>query len=156
MIGDYHGNITVSEGFSVLMALLFEKILDKNCCKIALLTPILCEAKSSIVLAFLDAVCLDFRHGKRVVLYHGDSRSSQHCARHQCRRRHVAVIAKRKRRQYGLKLVLGPFEGVLHGTLNSLKISSGPHAYLETITSEMIRGAHEAVVVIHISCLCVR
>ena len=103
MIGDYHGNITVSEGFSVLMALLFEKILDKDCCKIALLTPILCEAKSSIVLEFLDAVCLDFHCGKRVVLYHGDSRSSQHCARYQCRSWHVAVIAKRKRRQHVLK-----------------------------------------------------
>lgn len=103
MTGDHRGNITVSDGFSVLMVLLFEEILDKDCCKLALLMLILCEAKSSIVLAFLDAVCLDFHHEKRAVLYHGASRSSQHCARHQYRRWHVAVVAKRKGRQHGLK-----------------------------------------------------
>lgn len=95
--------ISVSDGFSILVVLLFGKFLDKDCFMLALLTPVLCDAKSSIVLAFLDAVFLDFHHGKRVVLYHGDSRSSQHCARNQCRRWHVAVIAKRKRRQHGFK-----------------------------------------------------
>lgn len=34
--------------------------------------------------------------------------------------------------------------GVLHDTLKSLKTSSGPHAYLEIVTSEMITRAHEA------------
>lgn len=37
----------------------------------------------------------------------------------------MAVTAKRKRGQHGLTLVLGTFVGVLHGTLNSLKIGSG-------------------------------
>lgn len=55
MIGDHHGNIILSDGFSVLIALLFGKILNKDFCKLALLTPVLCEAKSSIVVAFLDA-----------------------------------------------------------------------------------------------------
>lgn len=34
-----HGNLSNSDSFSVLMVLLFEKILDKNCCKLALLAP---------------------------------------------------------------------------------------------------------------------
>jgi len=116
---------------------------------------ILCEAKSFIVLVFLDTVCLGFHHGERVVLYHGDSSSSQHCARHQCGRCQVAVIAKWKRRQHGLKQFLGTSEGVLYDTLNSLNISSGPHAHLETITSEMITRAREAGVIV-IFCLWLR
>lgn len=43
--------------------------------------PVLCEAKSSTVQVLLNAVCLDFHHGERAVLDHGDSRGSQqHCA----------------------------------------------------------------------------
>lgn len=34
-----HGNLSYSGRFSVLMVFLFEKILDKNCCKLALLAP---------------------------------------------------------------------------------------------------------------------
>lgn len=105
--GDNHGNVTVSEDFSDLMVLLFEKILNKDCYRLALLTPILCETKISIVPAFLGAVYFYFHHGNKVVVCHGDSHSSQYCTRHQCRRWHVAVIAKGKRKQHGLKLVLG-------------------------------------------------
>jgi len=71
----HHVNFTVSEGFSILVILSYlrksKQGLLQACTPYTFL-----RRKSSVVLMFLEAVCLDFSQGRRIVLYHSDSKSS--------------------------------------------------------------------------------
>lgn len=102
----------------------FEKTLNKDCCKLTLLTSFSVKKKLSST-SIPGCSLLGFQSWKKNCALSWWQQKLECCARHQCRRWHVAVTAKRKRGQHGLTLVLGTFVGVLHGTLNSLKIGSG-------------------------------
>lgn len=102
---------------------LFEKTLNKDCCKLALLTSF--SVKKTLSSSSIPGCSLlGFQSWKKNCALSWWQQELECCARHRCRRWHVAVTAKRKRGQHGLTLVLGTFVGVLHGTLNSLKIGS--------------------------------
>lgn len=104
-------------------SVLFEKTLNKDCCKLALLTSFSVKKKLSN-LSIPGCSLLGFQSWKKNCALSWWQQELECYARHRCRRWHVAVTAKRKRGQQGLTLVLGTFVGVLHGTLNSLKTGS--------------------------------
>lgn len=101
----------------------FEKTLNKDCCKLTLTSFSVKKKLSSTSIP--GCSLLGFQSWKKNCALSWWQQKLECCARHQCRRWHVAVTAKRKRGQHGLTLVLGTFVGVLHDTLNSLKIGSG-------------------------------
>lgn len=119
----WQGILRATSRLRMPFSVVSERILDKDCCKLALLT-LFCASRKFNSSSTAGWGLLGFSSRKKS----RGRRSSQRCARHQCRRWHVAVRAKRKRRQQGLKSGLGAPEGVSHGMLSSLKTSSGPHA----------------------------